>query len=118
MLIQCITWFLRAGRKNQEKGVVLVENRKLLTISLPPRLLKEAERLAEQENRTKCELLREALRLYIDSSEMRRKATRKRLFALIDRVQARTKDVPPQGIRKVVREAVAAARRAKVRAIA
>jgi len=95
-----------------------VENRKLLTISLPPRLLKEAERLAEQENRTKSELLREALRLYIETSEVRRKANRERLFALIDSVQARTKDVPPRDIRKVVREAVAAARRTKFRAIA
>jgi metal-responsive CopG/Arc/MetJ family transcriptional regulator len=95
-----------------------VETRKLLTISLPPRLLKEAERLAEQENRTKSELLREALRLYIETSDVRRKATRERLFAVIDRVQARTKDLPPQDIRQVVREAVAAARRSKLRAIA
>jgi metal-responsive CopG/Arc/MetJ family transcriptional regulator len=101
-----------------EKGAPLVDNRKLLTISLPPRLLKEAERLAERENRTKSELLREALRLYIETSEVRRKVNRERLFALIDRVQARTKDVPPQDIRRVVREAVAAVRRTKLRAIA
>jgi len=95
-----------------------VENRKLLTISLPPRLLQEAERLAERENRTKSELLREALRLYIETIDVRRKANRERLFALVDRVQARAKDVPPQDIRKVVREAVAAVRRTKLRAIA
>ena len=102
----------------RKKGVPLVENRKLLTISLPPRLLKEAERLAERENRTKSELLREALRLYIDTSEVRRKTTRERLSTLIDRVQARTQDVPAREIRKVVREAVATTRGAKVRAIA
>jgi len=96
----------------------VVEKRKLLTISLPPRLHKEAERLAERENRTKSELLREALRLYIDTSEVRRKTTRERLSILIDRVQARTQDVPAREIRKVVREAVATARGAKVRAIA
>jgi predicted transcriptional regulator len=100
------------------KWSVLVENRKLVTISLPPRLLREAERLAAQENRTKSELLREALRLYIETSDVRRKATRERVFSLIDGVQARTKDIPPQDIRRVVREAVAAARRTKLRASA
>ena len=102
----------------KKKGVPLVEKRKLLTISLPPRLLKEAERLAERENRTKSELLREALRLYIETIDVRRTANRERLFALVDRVQARAKDARPQDIRKVVREAVVAARRTKLRAIA
>jgi metal-responsive CopG/Arc/MetJ family transcriptional regulator len=95
-----------------------MENRKLVTISVPPRLLREAERLAEQENRTKSELVREALRIYIETSEVRRKAARELVFSLIDRVQARTKDTPPQHIRKVVREAVAAARRTKLGASA
>ena len=67
--------------------------RRLITISLPPRLLKEAERIAEQENRTKSELLREALRFYTDTSEVRRRATRKRLFALIEEVRSRTKGI-------------------------
>lgn len=40
---------------------------KLVTISLPPDLLKKAERVAEEEHRTKSELLREALRAYIAS---------------------------------------------------
>jgi Arc/MetJ-type ribon-helix-helix transcriptional regulator len=102
----------------KQKGASLVENRKLVTISVPPRLLREAERLAEQENRTKSELVREALRLYIETSDVRRKATRELVFSLIDRVQARTKDIPPQHIRRVVREAVAAARRTKLRASA
>jgi CopG family transcriptional regulator/antitoxin EndoAI len=35
-------------------------------MSLPPDLLKEAERLAKKEGRTKSELLREALRRYIE----------------------------------------------------
>lgn len=92
--------------------------RKLITISLPPPLLKEAERLAQQENRTKSELLREALRFYIDTSEVRKMASRERLSRLIDQVQARTKGVPPRDIRKVVREAVEAARRTRRRASA
>jgi hypothetical protein len=102
----------------KQKGASLMENRKLVTISVPPRLLREAERLAEQENRTKSELVREALRIYIETSEVRRKATRELVFSVIDRVQARTKDIPPQHIRRVVREAVAAARRTKLRASA
>jgi CopG family transcriptional regulator/antitoxin EndoAI len=36
------------------------------TVSLPPRLLKEAERTAKEEDRTKSELVREALRMYIE----------------------------------------------------
>ncbi len=42
---------------------------KLVTISLPPDLLKKAERVAEEEHRTKSELLREALRAYITSRQ-------------------------------------------------
>lgn len=36
-----------------------------MTISLPPTFLKDAERLARKERRTKSELVREALRQYI-----------------------------------------------------
>ncbi len=66
----------------ERKEVPLVGTRRLITISLPPRLLREAERIAGQENRTKSELLREALRFYIETSEVRRKAARERLFGL------------------------------------
>jgi predicted transcriptional regulator len=97
---------------NREEAPI-VGTRKLITISLPPELLKKAEHVAQQENRTKSELLREALRFYIDTNEVRRRAARERLFALIDRVQARTRSVPPREIRKLVREAVEAARRAR-----
>lgn len=106
-----------AAKYDIEKGIILVETRKFITISLPLRLFKEVERLAERENRTKSELLREALRLYVETSEVRREAIRERLFALIDRVQARTQGVPARHIRKVVRDAVAAARSPRVRAI-
>jgi predicted transcriptional regulator len=95
-----------------------VGTRRPVTISLPPQLLKDAERIAAQENRTKSELLREALRFYIDTSEVRRRATRERLFAFIDGVQSRTKGIEPRGIRKLVREAVDAARRTRRRATA
>jgi metal-responsive CopG/Arc/MetJ family transcriptional regulator len=42
---------------------------KLVTISLPPDLLRNAERAAKEEHRTKSELLREALRTYIASRQ-------------------------------------------------
>lgn len=87
-------------------------------ISLPPPLLKEAERLAAEEHRTKSELVREALRFYIDTRGVRKAVARERLFRMIDQVQGRTKGVPPREIRKVVEEAVEAARQAKRRASA
>ena len=86
-------------------------SRKLITISLPPQLLKKAEEIAEQENRTKSELLREALRFYIDTGRVRRRAAREGLFSLIAQVQTRTQGVPRKEIRKVIREAVEEARR-------
>lgn len=38
---------------------------KILSLSLPPTLLREAERVAKKEGRTKSELFREALRRYL-----------------------------------------------------
>ena len=38
---------------------------KIMSLSLPPELLREAERVAKKEGRTKSELFREALRRYI-----------------------------------------------------
>ena len=85
--------------------------RKLMTISLPPPLLRQAEAVAREENRTKSELLREALRFYVQTREARRKASREQLFALIAEVQSRTRTTPSRAIRAVIREAVKAARR-------
>ncbi len=39
---------------------------KVLTLSLPPEMLKEVEHLVKEEKRTKSELFREALRKYIN----------------------------------------------------
>lgn len=44
---------------------------KILSLSLPPELLKEAERIAKKEGRTKSELFREALRRYIQAQKLR-----------------------------------------------
>jgi predicted transcriptional regulator len=100
------------------KESVAVGTRKLITISVPPPLLKRAEQIAREENRTKSELLREALRFYVDTREVRKAGIRERVGALIEEIQNRTKAVPPKEIRKVVREAVEAARRVKRRATA
>jgi Arc/MetJ-type ribon-helix-helix transcriptional regulator len=97
---------------------LMTETRRLVTISLPPLLLEQAERVAEEENRSKSELVREALRFYIETREVRRLAARERLFELIDRIQARTRGVPASRIRKLVREALAASRRGKQRSTA
>ncbi len=45
---------------------------KTWTISLPPKLVREAERGAKEENRTKSELVREALRFYLDEQRWRK----------------------------------------------
>jgi CopG family transcriptional regulator / antitoxin EndoAI len=48
---------------------------KIISLSLPPELLSEAERVAKKEGRTKSELFREALRRYIQEqrwAELRR----------------------------------------------
>ena len=42
-----------------------VRTTKILSLSLPPELLLEAERVAKKEGRTKSELFREALRRYV-----------------------------------------------------
>lgn len=89
--------------------------RKLITISLPPPLLEVAERVAREENRTKSELLREALRFYVETRDVRRESVRQHLFSLIEQVQSRTKGVPASRIRNVVREAVTAARHRRPR---
>ncbi len=43
-----------------------------LTVSLPPDLLREAEQVAREENRSKSELVRDALQLYIEERRWRK----------------------------------------------
>ncbi len=45
---------------------------KTWTISLPPKLVREAERTAKEENRTKSELVRDALRFYLEERRWRK----------------------------------------------
>ena len=44
---------------------------KLLTVSMPPRLYDTVTKLAKREDRTKSELIREALRQYVWSRNLR-----------------------------------------------
>jgi len=44
---------------------------KLITISIPPELLKKAEKLARKENRTRSEFFRETVRQYLLKEEWR-----------------------------------------------
>ena len=81
-------------------------------------LLKRAERVAREESRTKSELLRQALRSYVGTRDVRWTAMRDRVVALMDKVQHRTRGGRPGDIRKVVRETVEAARRGTRRASA
>lgn len=50
----------------------MLRTTKLLTISIMPDFLDEVEKIAKEENRTKSELIREALRRYIENREFRR----------------------------------------------
>jgi metal-responsive CopG/Arc/MetJ family transcriptional regulator len=93
-----------------KKEAFTMNTRKLITISLPPPLLKKAEQLAKQENRTKSELVREALRFYMETQGVRKAASREQLFTLIAQIQSRAQGTPEEEIRKIVAKAVEAAR--------
>ena len=82
--------------------------RKLITISLPPPLLKQAEAVAREEHRTKSELVREAIRFYVETRTVRKETTRERIAPLLARVDARTRRAPPAEIRRAIRGAVSA----------
>ena len=87
--------------------------RRLITISLPPPLLKKAEQVAIEENRTKSELVREALRFYVETRDVRKAVARERLSALIDKAQTRSAPMPSRDIRKLIRETIEAVRAQK-----
>lgn len=48
---------------------MLARASKVLTVSLPQEMFKKAEKIAREENRTRSELFREALRQYISTRE-------------------------------------------------
>jgi len=95
-----------------------MSTRKLITISVPPALLRRAEAVAKEEHRTKSELLREALRFYVETKAIRRTAVRELLFEVLDRVQARTQGIPRGEVRKAIQQSIEAVRRESRRASA
>ena len=50
-----------------------------ITFSLPPEMFVEVQRVKDEEGRDMSELVREALRLYMEDRELRREQLRERL---------------------------------------
>ena len=50
-----------------------------ITFSLPPEMFEEVQRVKDEEGRDMSELVREALRLYMEDRELRREQRRQRL---------------------------------------
>ena len=53
----------------------------VLTFSLPPEMAEQVRRVMQEENRTMSELIREALRRYMDEGEWLRRERRQRAQA-------------------------------------
>jgi CopG family transcriptional regulator/antitoxin EndoAI len=70
---------------------------KVTSLPLPPKLLREPERLARREGRTKSELLREALRRYLADSRWRE-------LREFDRSQARKLGIEESDVDRLVAE--------------
>ena len=56
-----------------------------ITFSLPPEMFEEVQRVREEEGRDMSELVREALRLYLEDRELRRQQRRERLRSRLER---------------------------------
>ena len=54
---------------------------KVITFSLPPQMAEQVRQLMQEEDRTMSELIREALRLYMDEKEWLRRQRRQRAEA-------------------------------------
>lgn len=85
-------------------GVTLMRRTtKTFTISLPPDMAAQVEQLMREEGRTRSELLREALRRYIEDREWRR---------IVRDARKRTKElgITPDDVERLVDEARAEAK--------
>ncbi len=58
-----------------------------ITFSLPPEMYQQVQRVREEEGRDMSELVREALRLYMEDRDLRRQQRRERLRARQDGYQ-------------------------------
>ena len=55
-----------------------------ITFSLPPDMFEQVQRVKEEEGRDMSELVREALRLYMEDRELRRQARLERLRSRLE----------------------------------
>ena len=55
-----------------------------ITFSLPPEMFEEVQRVKDEEGRDMSELVREALRLYMEDRELRRQARLERLRSRLE----------------------------------
>ena len=55
-----------------------------ITFSLPPEMFEEVQRVREEEGRDMSELVREALRLYMEERELRRQQRLERLRSRLE----------------------------------
>ena len=75
----------------------MARNTTTVTFSLPPDMAEHVDRLVEQEGRSRSELVREALRRYIDDSEWQR------LLDYGER-RARERGIGPEDVERLVDE--------------
>ena len=66
---------------NRQKRETMPPRRisRTITFSLPPEMFEQVQRVREEEGRDMSELVREALRLYMEDRELRRQARLERL---------------------------------------
>ena len=82
----------------------MLRTTKLITISILPDLLKKAERLAKEEDRTKSELFREALRMYIE--ERSRQKNLKAFSQSLEKMRANVKKTNSTNTDQIIKEAI------------
>lgn len=70
---------------------------KVITFSLPPKMVKKIEELKKKEGRTRSELLREALRRYIEDQEWKK-------ILRYGRMQAKKKSISEEQVEDIVDE--------------
>lgn len=70
---------------------------KIVSVSLPPAMLRETERVAKKGGRTKSELFREALRRYLQEEKLRE-------FQRYGQRQSRLLGIQPADVERLVEE--------------
>ena len=88
----------------------LVRNTKVYSITMPPEMAKQAERIAKKKNRTMSELFRETFRRYQREEEDRQMLADprrdQRLSALQQAVDQLRKDVAKTGLSKMTQRQI------------